>query len=333
MTTAQINNTTATLEKFVFLNIDFSSYSGLAASDQDLTQKLGYEKETISSGEVKTVHRDRIKPFSRLRGQARTAALKYGTSFMGGYAIPITHWDGVKAELENIVSEFDKESQDFISNYEAFVEEWVLQRKPEDGNLIRAHAHSKDWVENRFNASISACFLSPAPDMEKALSNQLKGMYGSICRELAVEARQAIKAYNKGSKITTRILSSFKGMTEKLDALSFLTPQVGAIKKAIDDYLDSLNLPKTGKFEAQEQSRIALILSMMTNEENIPQLADLLNKEQEKIAQLQQKAAQPVTESGPVKADPETETKETKNVVEAEKVEADDDEEDDFFFV
>lgn len=307
----QVTTTSSKLDNFVLLSIDFSSYSGLAASDQDLTKKLGYEPETISSGEVKTVHRDHIKPFSRLRAKARSLALRYGTSFMGGYAIPVTHWGSIKKELDEVVVEFDHESKHFVRNYESFVHDWAMQRKPADADLIKAHAHSKEWVSKRFHASITACFLAPAPDMEQELNNKVKGMFDGICHELAVDARQAIKAYNKGSGFTTRILRTFENMTDKLDALSFIDPGVGALKKAIQDYLDNLNLPKTGKFEAQEQSRIALILSMMTNKDKIPELSKLLQIEVDKIEN--QNAPKPVEKTKDAKFESPKKDADTQN--------------------
>lgn len=280
-----MSNANLPLDQFIFLVVDFSSYSGCAVMQEDVSSKLGLNVEVISSGEIKTVHKDTLKPFGKYRAQARSAALKYGTSFMGGYAIPVEKWDETKARLDVIVNSFNDDAKDFIDRYDNSVNEWA-DSWPQSTSVIRAHAHDKEWVSTRFNASIAACHLQPAPGMEEELAQKVSGMFTSICKELAVDARQAVKAYLGGSNFTIKITNTFKNMTDKLNSLAFIDPEVQVISDSISDYLNSLNLPKTGKFEAQEQSKIALILSLMTDETNIRQLSTLLKVEQEKVNKL-----------------------------------------------
>lgn len=278
------------LDQFVFLVIDFSSYSGCAVMNESVAEKLSLDSEVISSGEIKTVHKSTLKCFGKYRAQARTTALKYGTSFMGGYAIPVDKWDETKEKLDVIVDSFKDDSTIFINNYENSVDDWA-NSWPQSSEVIRAHAHTKDWISTRFNAEVTACYLQPAPGLEAELGEKVSGMFGSICKELAVDARQAVKAYLGGSNFTVKIKNTFENMTNKLNSLSFIDPEITNISLAITEYISKINLPKTGKFEAQEQSKIALILSLMTDENNIRQLATLLKVEQEKVNKLVEAAS------------------------------------------
>lgn len=276
--TEQINK----LEKFVFLNIDFSSYSGCSALDKTIAKQMSLDDEVLNTGEVKIVSNKHLKVFGRYRAQARSIALRYGTGFMGGYAIPVDKWTGIKDELEIVCQNFITDSQDFIANYPMYVQQWSEQWI-NSKEVILSHAHRQDWVSTRFSADITAAFLSPAPGMDEELKKSVNGMFNQLCKELAVDARQAIKAYHRGSRITSKILKTFGAMIEKLNSLVFISPDVKVIAETLTDYLDGLNLPKTGKFQAHEESRVALILSLLTSEENIPNLTSLLSIEKKKI--------------------------------------------------
>lgn len=276
-------------KNFVFVNIDFSSYSGQVTPDKELTNP-GLDPEVISAGEIKTVPRDALRVFNTLRARARKACLTHGTGFMGGYAIPVNQWDRVRDELSVIMKDFIKEADAFISGYEKAVKDWT-ELHPESREVIMTYAHSKDWVSGRFHADFSAVFLQPAPGMEEALQNQIKGMLFNICNELATDARQAIKSHmHKGSNITRRIISTFNGMIEKIESLSFIDNRLQPISVAIQEYLDGINLPKTGIFDATQQSRIAMILQIMSTPENLMDLANLLAEEQKKIDSVLQKS-------------------------------------------
>jgi hypothetical protein len=272
----------AKYDNFVLINLAFSAYSGLVALDKS---ELGVnvDKELITSGELKTVSRDKLKVFGALKAKARTACLRYGTSFMGGYAIPIAKWKEVQQQLADIRAEYEQEAALFIANYDIYLREWADKYSADRETLLKK-AHPQDWVKNRFPASYSGCHLTPAEGMEDEIASQVDGMYEQICKEIATDAKQAIRAYEKGSNITTKMVGTFKGMVDKINALSFVNSSLEPLGKTINDYVRDLFPASGGKIDGDVQSKIAILLTAMTNPENLADLSSVLQVKLGKVA-------------------------------------------------
>lgn len=270
-------------EKFVLVNVDFSAYSGQVALDKE-TLKDDIVTDIVSAGNLDTVPSESLKIFGTLRARARTLCLSRGTSFLGGYAIPLPVWPEIQNGLESIVAEFKKEASNFVFSYESLVQSQAIAW-PKNGDLIRAKAHSRDWVETRFSANFSASFLSPAPGMDEAMGRQIEGLNQSACNEIAADAKAAIRAYKKGSRITRRMRSTLENMIDKLNSLAFINPELKSISDAIQGFIETLNIPTEGPLDLDEdkQSKIALILMTMTQPENLPDLASILKAEMLKV--------------------------------------------------
>lgn len=317
---------------FVYVTIGMSAYSGTVASPKTLSNP-DLDPKVISSGEIKVVNNDTLKVFSTIRTRARSACLRHGTSFMGGFAVSQKAWPMVKEQLDEIAKEFEEEGKRFTSNYERYVQEWA-ETSPSMSEIIKEFAHPKEWIAGRFVADFSASYLAPAQGMEDAMKKQVAGMFDSIIHEIAVSARQAIKGYLAGkSRVSRKILSSFEQMLDKLNSLSFVDTRLDPIAKAIEEHLFLLQLPKEGKYEEEDQSRIAMMLQLMSDERNIVQLADLLKHEQAKLNNMTKAssgaalAASASTAASPVNAEasPSTDEEES-NDASAESLEEDSEE-------
>lgn len=268
-------------DKFVLVNLAFSAYSGLVTLDKN-SMGNNIDPKLISAGEIKTVSRDHLKVFGTLKAKARSRCLRYGTSFMGGYAIPVNKWDEVQNELNHVKTEYEQEATYFISNYNKLVIDWADEH-PKDRQLIIDKAHSLEWIKGRFGTEFFGCTLSPASGMDETMNKHVDGMFDNVCKDIATDAKQAIRAYQKGSKITSKMKATFEGMIEKIEALSFVNSSLKPIAETIKQYIDGLFVGK-GKIDDDRQSKIAIILVAMSDAENLPNLANILNDETNKVA-------------------------------------------------
>ena len=271
----------AQYDNFVLVNLAFSAYSGLVTLDKS---ELGVsvDPELVTSGELKTVSRDTLKVFGTLKAKARTACLRYGTSFMGGYAIPIGKWKQVQLELIDVKAEYEQEAARFVANYEQYVRGWADKYAGDRETLLRK-AHPQEWVKNRFPARFSGCHLSPASGMEQEMATHVEGMYDSICKEIATDAKQAIRGYERGSKITTKMIGTFGGMVDKIKALSFVNSSLEPLGNTIQLYVDQLFPAGGGKIEKDAQSKIAILLTAMINPDNLKDLSSVLQVNLDKV--------------------------------------------------
>jgi hypothetical protein len=285
-----MKHTQTTYDKFVLVNLAFSAYSGLVTLDKN-SMGNNIDPELYSAGELKTVSRDRLKIFGTLKGKARSCCLRFGTSFMGGYAIPIEKWKDVQDELIDIKAEYKEEATTFVERYTSYVKEWA-EKYPNGGDLIIRKAHSADWIKDRFPANFFGCTLSPASGMEDAMSEHVDGMFESICKEIANDARQAVRAYQKGSKITNKMRSTFEGMLDKINALSFINSSLEALGITIKNHINGL-LPENNKAKVEDdtQSKIAIILIAMSEPENLPNLSSILQAEVDLVNTVHQSSA------------------------------------------
>jgi hypothetical protein len=277
-----MKQTKAVYEKFVLVNLAFSSYSGMVTLDKK-TLGSNIDPALYSAGELKTVSREKLNVFGSLKAKARTSCLRYGTSFMGGYAIPIEKWVEVKQELEDIKIEYKTEANRFVSNYESYVKEWA-EEYPDGGDLVIQKAHEADWIASRFPANFFGCTLSPASGMEDSMDEHVDGMFTSICKDISNDAKQAIRGHLKGSNITNKMRGTFENMLEKIKALSFINSSLIPLGETISSYINSyFPADIKGKIQKSEQNKIALILVAMSDPENLPNLAEILQAEEERV--------------------------------------------------
>lgn len=277
----QTQQTVAEYDNFVLVNLAFSAYSGLVSLDKS---ELGVnvDPELVTSGELKTVSRDTLKVFGTLKAKARTACLRYGTSFMGGYAIPIGKWKQVQQELIDVKAEYEQEAARFVANYDQYVHFWADKYAGDRDTLLRK-AHPQEWVKNRFPARFSGCHLSPASGMEEEMAAEVEGMYESICKEIATDAKQAIRGYERGSNITTKMIGTFEGMVDKIKALSFVNSSLQPLGNTIEQYVDQLFPAGGGKIDKDVQSKIAILLTAMINPDNLKDLSSVLQVNLDKV--------------------------------------------------
>lgn len=276
----QIQQTQTKYDNFVLVNIAFSAYSGLVTLDKS-SMGTKIDPKLISAGEIKTVSREHLKVFGTLKAKARSRCLRFGTSFMGGYAIPVDKWDEVQTELLEVQKEYEYEANKFISNYNNIVNSWADEYH-NDRELILSKAHSLEWIKGRFTADYFGCTLSPAAGMDETMSKHVDGMFDSICKDIATDAKQAIRAYQKGSKITTKMKQTFEGMIDKIKSLAFVNSSLEPIGNTIKNYIDGL-FPVAGKVDDEAQGKIAIILIAMSDPENLPNLAEILQAEKDKV--------------------------------------------------
>lgn len=296
----QVTTDTTIFDQFVLVDIDFSSYSGLISLERTSLHKSSLPKDLASSGELKLVAPDTLKRFGTYRAAARNLCLKYGTKYLSCYAVPVSKWQETKTALAELIQKFEDEAREFVAAYPRLVQEWANQH-PNEAEAIMKSSHTQEWLTGRFKAQYGASFLQPAPGMEEETIAGVKGMVENILGDIALAARQALRGHEKGSEITRRMVTgTLNNICEKLEALSFVDTSLQPIADAIKDHVDFLNLPKTGKLPVELQSRLAMLLMLMRDEDNLPMLADLLSAEQDKIKKVEAVVVEPIQQAEPL---------------------------------
>jgi hypothetical protein len=272
-------------DQFVLVNIELSAYSGLAALPENCL-KEDYEKKIVSSGNMEVVPAEELKIFATLRARARNSCLSVGTSFCGGYAVPTPKWVELQENLNTIMADFESYADHFIASYPHLVENQA-SAWPTNANIIRSIAQNPEWIATRFSANYSAAFLQPAPGMEDALVKQVQGMEETLLSEIALDAKAAIRAHNKGSKITRKMKSTLYSMLDKLRGLAFLGDQTEGLAITLQAQLDVLEVPfsQSGPLSTETQSQIATLLIAMSDPDNLRDLSAVLKIQHSKQTQ------------------------------------------------
>ena len=268
-------------DQFVMVNICFSAYSGGISLKKTSLANNTLPSELSSSGDLKLINPKRLTAFNTLRANARIACLKYGTSFAGGYAVPVAKWADTKELLDKLKDSFEKEARNFVDDYHSYVEEWAShceEKYPGKGKVIRDAQHDASWLRGRFNASYLATFVQPIEGTEDDATNLVGGMYESVISDVSAAAKQAVKGHEKGSQITRRMVTgTLQDLLDKLKGLAFVSSSIQSLHDVIEDYLAKILIPASGHLDKAEQQKIVFLLYALSDPDSIDNIGAVLS--------------------------------------------------------
>ncbi|MEA1048396.1 DUF3150 domain-containing protein [Lamprobacter modestohalophilus] len=218
--------------------------------------------DLVSLGSKRVCDPEQLKVFARLKQATERACLKYGTRFLGGYAVPTDKADELVASLSNYAKEFQSETNSFVADYEQSVERWV-QTLPEFEAPIRAAIEPVDAVRNRFRFSYQLVRVSPASNAGM-LDQEVASLGDGIFGEIEQMARELSGSFVGKDKLHRRALNTFHRVKEKLNCLSFVDNRLDPVVKTIDDWLCRLPDQDQGPIDGGlflEGYALALLLS------------------------------------------------------------------------
>lgn len=226
------------LENVVCVHLDVDVPTGKKANlAEDLRLQKVPPSELMSLGQKQTFNPSLVKPLNTIRRRGERICLRYGTRFMGGFAIPLDRKQEVVSELNEAECDFNSASVSFFNEYPEAVKAWASQA----GEWAPAVANAADPLD-RVKAKTKFAFhlyrLSPVDESEELPVN---GIVSNLYHEVAVEAAQTYRESLEGKSVATHaIRRPFQRFREKLDGLSFLDCGIGSVVSRIDEVLDKL---------------------------------------------------------------------------------------------
>ena len=225
--------------------------------------KLGTEippEDLVSLGSKRVCDPDALKGFHRIKQSAERACLRVGTRFLGGYAVPHAHAEALAEQLDTIKTEFDQETQAFLSGYDRALEQWI-KSLPEFEAPIRRAIEPANVVGARLRFGYQLVRITPA-DNPGTLEQEVAGLGDGIFGEVSQIARELDSSFEGKDKLHRRALGTFGRIREKLACLSFIDARIQPVVDSIDDWFSRLPLtaPITGAI-FNEGMGLALLLS------------------------------------------------------------------------
>lgn len=214
-------------------------------------------------GTKKVIAPSALAPFSALKKEAERLILTKGVRFLGGYAVPTDEAQGLADMLNDIKRRFDANKQELMAKYSTEVEAWIGQNPPEWEPIIRCAVDPISYVDRALQFSFAPIAASTPVGMEESntgLDEEADGLYGQLCHEIRVTARQAYDGNLVDRKqIYQTTLRPIHAIRAKLAGMVFLEPDL--IGKTIEDIDKTLNrLPKSGPIEGVDLNMVAGLL-------------------------------------------------------------------------
>ncbi len=226
------------LDNVALVHLDFDIWSGeCALKEDDIELGVGGElpsKQLASLGRKKLVDPISLRPFGRLKTEARRIVESAGMSFMGGFAVPLDRIDFISSELSRIASEFEDEKQRFLNEYNELVRLWSIAH-PQYSDRIQAAAPTYSQVSARFGFEHAVFKLDPANDVERhKLNNKAKTLVDKLMDEIMETSQQIfVKKLSGCADVSLRALNPMLRLEQKVEGLAFMDKRFDGIAKLL----------------------------------------------------------------------------------------------------
>lgn len=242
-------NTQVILDQMVLVVLNINLWQGRKALKSEDLAANGIDVDKLPPGTLATLGSKRViapeavRIFMNLKRSAMKLCLQQGVRFGGdGYAVPREKVDGLNIELKRLKEEFETAKTDFLSVYEKEVEKWIDANPAEWGPVIRAAVDSPGHVKKSISFKFAALDVKVPKGMkDNGLNEEVQSLYGQLCHEVRVIARQTFESSFVGKQeITQKTLRPIKSIRAKLAGLLFLDPSIAETIQVIDDTLGKL---------------------------------------------------------------------------------------------
>jgi hypothetical protein len=220
--------------------------------------------DLASLGSKRVCDPEDLKVFGTLKARAVSLLDRHGVRFLGGWAIPENQADSIVTELDQILQDFNRAKDDFLSRYDESVREWIAKH-PGWEQIIFDSTVSADYVRSRMGFCWRLYRIvppDPADPVMEGLKDEVEGLGQTLFGEVSKAATEAWhKCFAGKTEITRKALSPLKTIHQKLSGLSFVEPRVSPVADLIHTAFE--HLPKRGKIEGANLLMLQGLVSLL----------------------------------------------------------------------
>lgn len=229
--------------------------------------------ELVTNSGKRVIDPKLLNPFSALRRKAQRMLGAIGVSFVGGaYAIPVAEADKTLQTLELIISEYEKERDRFLADYDANVESWIAQN-PGYEELLRTGCLTKSEVAKKFGAYYTTLKLSTDSERDRNRAGQVvDDLSSKALDEVSKDASDYAKGILNKSAISRRGIPRIQAIRDKLFGLGFLSNTITPVVQMIDSVL--VKLPSEGELEGGMASEWKSLVMLLANRSMLQDFVD-----------------------------------------------------------
>lgn len=257
-------NTQSILGQMSLVAINISLWQGRKTLHKEDLPSLGInvaklpQKTVAALGTKKIVSPATLKVFNSLRREALKICLNNGVRFVGdGYAVPRSKVAELCLKLKQLKAEFETAKYSFLEGFDEEVKQWITKHRSEWIPLIGVAVNSKQQINKALTFNYAALDVMVPEDIaDHGVDGEVIGLYGQLCSEVRLTARQAYQVSFVGKEeIGNKALRPIKAIRAKLEGFSFLHSTIDDTIEAIDDVLTKL--PKKGVITGTDLALVA----------------------------------------------------------------------------
>ena len=240
------------LDNLLALNLNVSLWSARRKMNQEDLGGAELPPDDLASlGSKRIADPENLKIFGTLKARAFNYLDRHGVRFMSGWAIPEEKAGEIVQELLRIRSDFQKEKEVFLADYDQNVQAWI-EKHHQWGEIIRNSTVGPDYVRNRMDFRWQLYKVAPLEQhndntavLEAGLAEEVQGLGGTLFGEVAKSAEDIWRrVYHGKTEVTHKALSPLRTLHAKLTGLSFVEPHVAPVADIVQTAL--LRMPKKG---------------------------------------------------------------------------------------
>ena len=240
------------LDNLLALNLNVSMWSARRKmSQEDLGSAELPPEDLASLGSKRIADPENLKVFGTLKARAFNYLDRHGVRFMSGWAIPEEKAGEIVQELLNIRTEFQKEKEAFLADYDQNVQAWI-EKHHQWGEIIRNSLVGPEYVRARMDFRWQLYKVAPLEQhtdntavLEAGLAEEVQGLGGTLFDEVAKSADDIWRrVYHGKTEVTHKALSPLRTLHAKLTGLSFVEPHVAPVADIVQAALQ--RMPKKG---------------------------------------------------------------------------------------
>ena len=288
---------TQILNKMSVISVDCSVWSGSRRlKPEDLVLGQGGQlppDDVVSLGSKKLCDREVLKPFLRLREQACRVCSREGVRFLGGYAVSDLLVDAISGELNQVQSDFERQKQDFLAQYDRHIQEWVSAH-PDFADAIRRAVPDVQKVSQRFGFDYTVYKVTEAPKPD-TLNHQVSKLGNTLRDEISRDAQALFdQTFSGKQKVSRKAIRPILKLRDKLHSLAFVDQGIAPVVQRLDAGL--MQIPKQGSLEGEALTQLMERVLLLCSVEQMQRCADGLTVVTEPVnVQVSSKVENPET--------------------------------------
>ena len=263
------------LNQMSVISVDCSVWSGSRRlKPEDLALGQGGQlppDDVVSLGSKKLCDREVLKPFLRLREQACRVCSREGVRFLGGYAVSDLLVDTISGELNQVQSDFERQKQDFLAQYDRHIQEWVSAH-PDFADAIRRAVPDVQKVSQRFGFDYTVYKVTEAPKPD-TLNHQVSKLGNTLRDEISRDAQALFdQTFSGKQKVSRKAIRPILKLRDKLHGLAFVDQGIAPVVQRLDVGL--MQIPKQGSLEGEALTQLMERVLLLCSVEQMQRCAE-----------------------------------------------------------